>query len=410
NARGLRSFDRCPCGPDSCRHRGRSASSEADHHRSRGGLRGGARTGHLMSRPHFGRHRLYWRIWLAIMATVALFALLAGTAWWAFAERPQPPDLTGPAELASDLLPSANAAPEGQRAALDHWHQRLHADFALYAESGRLIARTSEDLAAPDRSDGTPRRHFMTPRGHPIVLPLADGRLLIVRRRGRPSPPPGPFITFAVLTLAIGVGAYPVVRRLTRRLERLQAGVTEWGTGNLAARVAVEGRDEVAQLATSFNDAATRIEQLVGVHKSLLANASHELRSPLARIRLGIELMASDPTPTRRAELARDIAELDELIEEILLASRLESNPAPVSEAVDFTAIVAEECARAEGPLQAVSVSLTGDARLLRRCVRNLLENAARYGGGTVEADLRAVSGAVEFDVSDRGPGVPKAE
>ncbi len=119
----------------------------------------------------------------------------------------------------------------------------------------------------PGRPIGVHDHHFMTPRGPAMALPLADGRSLIVRRAGRPSPPPGPVLTFALLALGIGVGAFPVVRRLTRRLERLQAAVTEWGAGNLATRVPVEGRDEVAQLAASFNEAATRIEQLVGVHK-----------------------------------------------------------------------------------------------------------------------------------------------
>ena len=358
---------------------------------------------------HVGGHRLYWRIWFAILATVALFALAAGAAWWAFGERPQRPDPTGLAELASELLPRADAPDEEQRAALARWHQRLGADFALYSASGDLVARTSDDLAAPS-AGSIHDRHFMTARGPAIALPLTDGRALMVRRVGRRPPPPGPALTFALLALGIGVGAYPVVRRLTRRLERLQAGVTEWGAGNLAARVAVEGRDEIAQLAASFNEAATRIEQLVGVHKSLLANASHELRSPLARIRLGIELLATDPTPARRAELARDIAELDQLIEEVLLASRLEGGVPALREPVDFAAVVAEECARANVPLQAAAVSMTGDARLLHRLARNLLENAVRYGGGRVEAELRAVAHGIEFDVRDRGPGVPEAE
>ena len=187
-----------------------------------------------------------------------------------------------------------------------------------------LVARTSDDLVVRSRQDGEPDHHVTTPRGPAIALSLPDGRRFLVRRPGRP-PPPGPILTFALIALGIGVGAYPVVRRLTRRLERLQTGVNAWGAGNLGTRVAVEGRDEVAQLAASFNDAAARIEQLVNVHKSLLANASHELRSPLARIRLGVELMAVDPSPARQSELARDIGELDQLIDEILLASRLES-------------------------------------------------------------------------------------
>ena len=229
----------------------------------------------------------------------------------------------------------------------------------------------------------------MTPRGPAIRLALADGRSLLVRRPGRP-PPPGPILTFALLALGIGVGAYPVVRRLTRRLERLQRGVTEWGAGNLGARIAVEGKDEVADLAASFNDAAGRIERLVNAHKGLLANASHELRSPLARIRMGVELLASQPTAERRAELARDIAELDQLIDEILMASRLEGGGSPPREPVDLTGLVAEECTRVGALLQAQAATVQGNARLLQRMVRNLLENAHRHGGGSIEVELRA--------------------
>ena len=353
-------------------------------------------------------HRLYWRIWFAILVTVALFAVLAVTAWRLIGERPSPPNITGFAELAGELLPPASASPEVQQAALEHWHRRLGADFALRGPGGADIARTSDDLIAIGERDPEAEHHVMTPRGPAIRLALADGRTLLVRRPGRP-PPPGPILTFALLALGIGVGAYPVVRRLTRRLERLQRGVTEWGAGNLGARIAVEGKDEVADLAASFNDAAGRIERLVNVHKGLLANASHELRSPLARIRMGVELLASQPTAERRAELARDIAELDQLIDEILMASRLEGGGSPPREPVDLTGLVAEECTRVGALLQAQAATVQGNARLLQRMVRNLLENAHRHGGGSIEVELRAAV-AIELDVMDRGPGIAVAE
>ena len=289
------------------------------------------------------RHRLYWRIWLAILATLALFALLATAAWHLIGEPARPPNVTGFAELASELLPAADAPREAQQSALDRWKQRLGADLALYSSDGLRIAGTQDDLVVLPPREGAPEHHAMTPRGPALALHLPDGRRLLMVRPGRPPPSPGPVLTFALIAIGVGVGAYPVVRRLTRRLEHLQAGVTEWGAGNLSARVAVQGRDEVAQLAQAFNEAAARIEQLVGAHKTLLANASHELRSPLARIRLGVELASTDPSPARRAELARDIGELDQLIDEILLASRLDGGAAPEREPVDLTAVVAEE-------------------------------------------------------------------
>jgi signal transduction histidine kinase len=204
------------------------------------------------------------------------------------------------------------------------------------------------------------------------------------------------------------------VRRLTGRLERLQRSVEAWGEGQLATRVAVEGEDEVARLAASFNDSAARIEALVCAQKSLLANASHELRSPLARIRLAAELMGEQATPAIRAELRRNVAELDQLIDEVLLASRLDAVGVlmPCHEEVDLTGILAEECARVDASLEARVYTVMGDPKLLRRMVRNLLENAVRYGAGSaVEVRLApAGDAALRLDVCDGGPGIPEAE
>ncbi|TIQ69604.1 MAG: HAMP domain-containing protein, partial [Mesorhizobium sp.] len=122
----------------------------------------------------------------------------------------------------------------------------------------------------------------------------------------------------------IGLAAFPVVRHLTRRLEALRQGVDRWGEGALETRVAVNGKDEVAAVAASFNRAAAQIERLLAAHRSLLANASHELRSPLARLRMAIDLHADGQSGPVRDEIVRDLAELDALVEEILLASRLD--------------------------------------------------------------------------------------
>jgi signal transduction histidine kinase len=224
----------------------------------------------------------------------------------------------------------------------------------------------------------------------------------------------GLVVMLVVIALVVAAGAYPVVRRLTGRLERLQRSVEAWGGGQLATRVPVEGQDEVARLAVSFNDAAERIEALVAAQKSLLANASHELRSPLARIRMATELMAEQAAPAIASELRRNVAELDQLIEEVLLASRLEAVGADTRqlEELDLTGILAEECARVGAELTAPVQTVMGEPRLLRRMVRNLLENAVRYGGGSA-VEVRLVPDgdrALRIDVCDRGPGIRESE
>jgi signal transduction histidine kinase len=277
---------------------------------------------------------------------------------------------------------------------------------------GEPIAAAGGALPAP--SPGQTKSGWLT--GHPpaFALRLPDARWLVVRRAwGARQGPVGVVGVLALIALAVGIGAYPVIRRLTRRLERLQAGVEALGAGELSARVAVQGCDEVARLAASFNQSAARIEALVLSQKALLANASHELRAPLARLRMAFELIDDGAGTDTHSEIARNIAELDQLIEEILLASRLEAGQATDAgsiERFDFTALVAEECARAQAELCAAPVMLTGEARLLRRLVRNLLENARRYGAGSpIEVALAPLGGQrVELAVSDRGPGIPE--
>jgi signal transduction histidine kinase len=192
----------------------------------------------------------------------------------------------------------------------------------------------------------------------------------------------------------------------------------------------VQGRDEVAFLAERFNQSAAHIETLVqsqntllASQKALLANASHELRSPLARIRMGLELMevAQVHTYTRqrtRQEILRNMAELDQLIDEILLASRLDAKEADMGtiEAVDLVGLCAEECARVGALLDVPggmhTLEVQGVAKLLRRMVRNLLENARRYGATAADGEgivlsLRSEKQQVLLTVCDNGPGVP---
>ena len=219
-------------------------------------------------------------------------------------------------------------------------------------------------------------------------------------------------VALSVLAISIGLVAYPLVRQISRRLERLQHGVESLGAGDLSARVAVEGHDEVARLAGSFNRAAAQIEQLVKANKALLANASHELRTPLARIRLAVELLKESADAKRRAGLEQDIAELDWLVDEILLASRLDTvTEAIEAQEVDLLALAAEECARYDAAqLEGTPGVIRGDARLLRRLLRNLLENAARHGMPPTQVRISRDPTTTTITVWDGGRGVPPEE
>jgi len=228
----------------------------------------------------------------------------------------------------------------------------------------------------------------------------------------------GGTIALIVLAMLVSAGAYPLARRMSARLERLRDAVHAFGDGDLERRAAVEGDDEIAALARDFNATAERVGVLLGAHRQLLANASHELRTPLARIRLGFELLAERADPRRRDELVADLRELDDLLEEILLSSRLESSLAMQREAeVDVLGIVAEEVSRYPGldvdleGENAVSGRLvTADPRLLRRLVRNLLENAHRHGAAPIRVGVTSTPTAIHIVVEDSGSGIDELD
>ncbi len=343
--------------------------------------------------------KLYLRIWLAVAGSVAVLSLLVGWAWQvAEQERDRDRQMSAPREVqvrnaAGDLIGNAEARP--RRIPGQGW------EFAVALDNGQLLY-----LQMAPRNRGGKREP-----------PLAWLR-----------PPYGFLWVLGLAGLGVMLGIFPVARRLTQRLEALQRGVQHWGEGNLSVRLPETGQDEVADLSRHFNAAAARIEGLMDSQaallqsqKSLLANASHELRSPLARIRMAIELMGPQTPLSARGEISRNIAELDQLVDEILLASRLDSKQADLGtvESIDLIGLVAEECARVNAEMELApdtpEIMVPGISKLLRRAVRNLLENACRHGGrcgssGEVSAELRVEDGQAVLRVNDRGPGVPPGQ
>jgi signal transduction histidine kinase len=335
------------------------------------------------------------------VASLVLVVLTAGLAWHFMAGIPpfgQPFEIAR--ELVTELVPPASAPPQLQQRTIDRWASNLNADLALFGRNKEPLAASGRPLPAPSRGAGWMR----TPAGPAVSIPLTDGRWLVVRMP-TPHRPSGFMIAafLGAIALAVALGAWPIVRRLTGRLERLQNGVESLGAGDLAARVKVEGRDEVARLAQSFNQAAARIENLVSAHKMLLANASHELRTPLTRIRLGLELVEAQPE--RKAELTKDIAELDQLVDEILLVSRLDAaEQLDAREDIDLAALAAEECSRYEDcSVTGQSVTVRGDPMLLRRMIRNLVENAQLHGKPPIEVTVERRADQAALRVSDHG-------
>jgi signal transduction histidine kinase len=353
--------------------------------------------------------RLYVQIYLTIVASLLLVVLTAGLLWHFLAGVPpfgQPFEIAG--EVLAELVPAANAPISEQQQAIERWAQRLNADLALYGRANEPLAAAGRPLPAPSRGSQS-GGWLRTPAGPAVSIRLPDGRWLVARLPAQRRPSALVIALFlGSIALVVALGALPVVRRLTGRLERLQHGVESLGAGDLRARVKVEGRDEVARLAQSFNHAAGRIESLVDSHKVLLAHASHELRTPLARIRLGLELV--DAAPERKRELEKNIAELDQLVDEILLASRLDATERlDVCDQIDLAALAAEECARYDDcSVEGKAVMVEGDPVLLRRMIRNLVENAKLHGKPPIEVSVGSQNDQAVLNVADLGPVIAK--
>ena len=287
----------------------------------------------------------------------------------------------------------------------------LDAEVALFSADNRLIDAVKRTPSVLQNGVVGNFYEAVTPA---LGVRLGNGGWIEIQA----SSPVPPFFFFKTMGIETAIGVmiaffcYPVVRYLTRRLERLQLSVESLGSGDLTARVKVEGCDEVARLARSFNRAAAQIEQLVGAHKLLLANVSHELRTPLSRLRLTAELLKGVADPKRRADLEKDVTEIDALIEQILLSSRLDAiRELEVREEVDLLALAAEEGARcAESDITGEPVVVRGDSALLRRMIRNLIENAQLHGAPPVEVRVRRDGGRAVLAVSDGGAGIPPGE
>ena len=356
--------------------------------------------------------RLHLRLYLTIVGTLVAFAFCAAILWHLVA---WPQGAAWSIETATHL--SANMLDDVREPTLDQTivdalANQLHADVLLLDPDGSIPPVTHGERYVPahGRVDEVGWRYD---DGRSYAVRLADQRVLIVHPHYRFLLHGLHMVLFlSALAAILALMVYPIARGITARLARLETGVSTFGAGDLSARVAVEGRDEVAALATSFNESAARIEQLVRANQMLLANCSHELRTPLTRMRLAIERLSApggQADGQSKAELASNIAELDALIGELLLSSRLDATKRLERiERVDLLALVAEEASHFDREVTGDAISIDGDPLLLRRLVRNLLENARAHAGGATDVTITHASDNARLSIEDAGPGVPE--
>lgn len=225
----------------------------------------------------------------------------------------------------------------------------------------------------------------------------------------------------AVILSAILAACFLVMRRILSPLKGLSLGVERLARGELGHQVpAGRGRDELAELARAFNAMSTRLEEMARAREQLLLDVSHELRSPLTRLKVALEMV---PGGQAKESMHEDAAEMESMIGEILEAARLDSaNGRLHLEEVDLRALAGEVARAFQGRAPGLIVSRGGpgasftarvDRERIRKVLANVLDNAHKYSGGQmrpVELNLEEAPGLVILRVRDHGVGIPPEE
>jgi two-component system sensor histidine kinase CpxA len=225
---------------------------------------------------------------------------------------------------------------------------------------------------------------------------------------------------WALISAGVAALFWLLAADVVRPLRRLSAAVTSFGRGDLTTRAPVARPDEIGHLAAAFNEMAGRLELLVTSERRLLQDVSHELRSPLTRLNLAIELLRNSPDPQPAiARLEREANRLSDLVATLLEVMRLEGDPAatPMTplELLDVLDESAGDCG-VEAATREVTIKvvdgtpapMAGNRELLRRAFDNVISNAARYAPPrtTVFVSCRTTGGEHVIDVRDMGTGV----
>jgi signal transduction histidine kinase len=227
-----------------------------------------------------------------------------------------------------------------------------------------------------------------------------------------------------LLVLVVGAATFVFVARSLRPVEAIRRRVASITGRDMNARVPVPAaRDEIAALADTMNDMLDRLEGTVTVQRRFLADASHELRSPLATVQAGLDILASRPDLPEAAKqhverLRTEALRLGRLVSDLLLLARVDEHGlAPRHDDVDLDDLayaerdrLAAQYPRLRVQLAIKPVRVQGDPHHLGRALRNLVDNAARHARGTVTIRVWADPAAAQVEVGDDGPGIPVAD
>lgn len=223
-------------------------------------------------------------------------------------------------------------------------------------------------------------------------------------------------IMLLLIISAVVLSAHTVLRRLLGPLRTLSAGVERLGAGELDVVLPVETRDEFGTLTRAFNQMVGRVRAMIASRDQLLLDVSHELRSPLARMKVALELL---PPARQPPGMAADIAEMERMVAELLEMERLRGGGLTRHrhDLVSIVRVAVEAFSGVPPGVRIVSsppdLSADVDAAKVSAVLRNLLENAIKYSGrqsAPVEVTVTREAGSATVRVRDFGPGIPEAD
>jgi signal transduction histidine kinase len=263
------------------------------------------------------------------------------------------------------------------------------------------------------------------------LYPLEGSRLILaLEREMLPRRTGFPFVyPFLTATLIIAILVLPLSARLTRPLRRLHNLAAEWSEGRLERRIDVKGRDEIADLSHVFNSMAANLKRIIDQRKEFLALISHELKSPLTRMRLAVHMITDRNTEERTAgllaKIQREISESESLVEKLLALSKVEMNVSdPTTQHANLKTVLNSSLSDVipMAKIKGISLQLDGndrkqftipgDSEQLQHALSNIIENAVKFSptNSPVTVHFSENSGKISVEITDQGPGVARED
>ncbi len=322
---------------------------------------------------------------------------------------------------------------ESARAILQKWGQDSVAQYmhrldGLFGGSHYLLDGSGKDLVSgADRSDMLPKPPDVKSRrawhGHwEITHRSGDGKYWFAAEGAQPRWNIWSFLPYYFLVIgATGILCWIAAAGVISPIRRIANSIAQFGQGDLSVRVATDRDDEIGQLGRSFNEMAERLERLITSERRLLGDISHELRSPLARLKFALKLARTSSDPASALErIERDVNRIASLVSDIVEINVVEDDPAMQEKQEicirDIVREVVQDCG-VEAQARGCTIEVGGDVcgavhgnpELLRRAIENVLRNAIRYSPEKtpIELVLSENDGNARITIRDYGPGVP---